>query len=255
MTKRFPLLLLLAPLVLVGCSSPPPAPTPALLQARAAYDAAKEDPDVLRYAARDLEQAETTLDRAAAVKDVKDMNSLAYVASTEVKVAEAKAQRSVAEAKIEELSAVKDRVQLEVREAELDASRRQLAQREAELEELKAEQTARGMVITLGNVLFATGRSELLPGAMDSIDRLAAYLTSAPRKTVRIEGHTDNTGSEQTNQRLSRERAEAVRNALMARGIDGQRITAAGLASSRPVASNATAEGRQQNRRVEIIIQ
>lgn len=255
MTQRTVAFFALVSLTLAGCASKPPEPTPALQDARAAYALAKEDPDVLRYAARDLEQAQATLERAAGVKDVKDMNSLAYVASAEVQLAEAKAQRNVAEAKIEELSAVKSRVQLEVREAELAASRQQLAQRDAELEALKAEQTSRGMVITLGNVLFATGRSELLPGAMDSIDRLAAYLASEPRKTVRIEGHTDNTGSEQTNQRLSQERAEAVRNSLVARAIDPQRITAIGLASSRPVASNATAEGRQQNRRVEIIIQ
>jgi outer membrane protein OmpA-like peptidoglycan-associated protein len=247
MTTQNRILFAVLAAVLTSCASMPET-TPELDAARAAYSAAKDNAEVLRYAGRDLEAAQATLERAAAAETIEDMNSLAYVASSEVELAEAKAQRQVAEAKVRELSQVKNRVQLEVREAELQASRAQLAA-------LQAKQTDRGMVVTLGSVLFATGQSELLPGALETIDRLADYLDRNQDKTVLIEGHTDSTGSDTTNLRLSQERANAVRMALMAEGIGARRVAATGLGSSRPVAPNTTAEGRQQNRRVEIVIQ
>ena len=231
----------------VGCATMP-EPTQQLEAAQSAYNRAKENPEVLRHAARDLEAADEALARAVAATNVDDMNSLAYVANSKVQLAEAKAQRQVAAAKTAELSRVKNRVQLEVRDAELQASRAQLAA-------LQAKETERGTVVTLGSVLFATGRSELLPGALQSVDRLADYLASNERKTVLIEGHTDSTGSDETNLRLSQDRADAVRMALTAEGIAAKRIVATGLSSTRPVASNDTAAGRQQNRRVEIVIQ
>ena len=94
-----------------------------------------------------------------------------------------------------------------------------------------------------------------MPGAQRAVDRLARYLEDNPGKTVLIEGHTDSTGSDTTNLRLSQERADAVRMALITRGIGASRIAATGLGSSSPVAPNTTPEGRQQNRRVEIVIQ
>lgn len=248
MVKTNPTLVaVLALALLAGCASTPES-TPALEEAQAAFTRAKDDARVLKYAARDLDKAEKTLERAASAENVEDMNSLAYVASSEVQLAEAKARRSFAEAKIEALGKVKNEIQLQVREAELAESQAQLAA-------LQARQTERGAVITLGSVLFATGKSELLPGAMQTVDRLAEYLQGNPGKTVLIEGHTDSTGSDATNLRLSQDRADSVRMALLSRGIDPERIVATGLGSSRPVATNATPEGRQQNRRVEIIIQ
>jgi outer membrane protein OmpA-like peptidoglycan-associated protein len=234
-------------ILLVGCASTPD-PSPALVEAQQSYQAAKSNPDVLRYASDQLDEAEQTLQRAATSEDLVDMNSRAYVASAQVHTAQAITNQKLAEARIAELTAVRDRMQLEVRDSELASTREQLA-------ELQAKQTSRGTVVTLGSVLFATGRSELLPGAQASVDRLARYLTENAGKTALIEGHTDSTGSDTTNLRLSQDRADAVRVALMSRGIDPQRITATGLGSSQPIAPNSTAEGRQQNRRVEIIIQ
>ena len=234
-------------LFLVGCASTPD-PSPDLLAAQQAYDAAKGNPDVLRYAPDQLKEAEQVLQRASTAEELADMNSLAYVANAKVYTAQAVTSQKLAEARIDELTKVRDSLQLEVREAELASTREELA-------ELQAKQTSRGTVVTLGSVLFATGRSELLPGAQASVDRLARYLAEHSEKTALIEGHTDNTGSEATNLRLSQDRADAVRLALIAKGIDSQRITATGLASSMPVAPNSTAEGRQQNRRVEIVIQ
>ena len=132
-----------------------------------------------------------------------------------------------------------------------EAARR--AQLEAELRELQAQQTQRGLVVTLGDVLFDTGRAELRAGALRAIDRLAAFLQSNPQRRIVIEGHTDNTGGGELNLALSERRAAAVRDALLARGIESERVIARGLGESYPLATNDTAVGRQQNRRVEIV--
>ncbi|MEQ8801956.1 MAG: OmpA family protein [Haliea sp.] len=247
-----------------------------MLSVEQSYELAKNDPAIIRYASEPLERAGKTLEAALAARDAAEAESLTYVAGSQLATARAIAERRAAESSINELSKVKDRVQLEAREAELSTSASRLeearrleadARRKAEearlkeeaalqqLADMQAKQTARGMVLTLGSVLFATGRSELLPGALSSVDRLAAYLEEYQDKTVLIEGHTDSTGSDTTNLNLSQARADAVRVALMTRGIAPSRIVATGLASSQPVASNDTPAGRQQNRRVEIVIQ
>ena len=247
MNNTFKIAALCLVVAISGCASAP-EPSTALLEAQQVFQRAKSNPDVLRYSADQLNEAEQTLRRADTADSLVDMNSLAYVANAQVQTAEAIARQRAAEAKTKELMLIRDRVRLESREAELATTRQELA-------ELQAKKTARGTVVTLGSVLFATGRSELLPGAQGSIDRLARYLAENPDNTVLIEGHTDSTGSDTTNLRLSQDRADAVRMALIAEGISANRITAKGLGSSRPVAPNTSAEGRQQNRRVEIVIQ
>jgi outer membrane protein OmpA-like peptidoglycan-associated protein len=125
----------------------------------------------------------------------------------------------------------------------------------SELQELQAKQTPHGMVVTLGDVLFDVGKATLKPGAARAIDRLAEFLKQHGERKVRIEGFTDSTGSEETNQRLSEQRANAVRSALLERGVAPERIEAVGFGQGFPVATNDTQAGRQQNRRVEIVIQ
>jgi outer membrane protein OmpA-like peptidoglycan-associated protein len=247
MSNKFRAAALCVVIFAAGCASPPD-PSPSLREAQQAYQRARSNPEVLRFAAGQIDEAEQTLRRADAAENLVEMNSLAYVANAQVQTAEAIARQGVAEAKIKELALVRDRVMLENRDAELASARQELAA-------LQAKQTARGAVVTLGSVLFATGRAELLPGAQSAVDRLARYLSENTGKTVLIEGHTDSTGSDTTNLRLSQDRADAVRVALISRGINGNRITATGLGSSSPVAPNSTPEGRQQNRRVEIVIQ
>jgi outer membrane protein OmpA-like peptidoglycan-associated protein len=122
-----------------------------------------------------------------------------------------------------------------------------------ELEGLQARQTDRGMVLTLGDVLFNSGRSELRPAATRTVERLADFLQQRPKLSVLIEGHTDNVGDDAYNANLSQQRADAVRSALAARGIDSQRVRSHGLGEAYPSASNDSAGGRQQNRRVEIV--
>ena len=124
----------------------------------------------------------------------------------------------------------------------------------ADLATLQAKQTDRGVVVTLGDVLFASGKSELQGSADRSIDTLANFLKSHPERTVRVEGFTDGIGGTAINQGLSERRASSVADALTRRGIDSQRIRAEGYGQSYPVASNATSTGRQGNRRVEVVI-
>ena len=123
-----------------------------------------------------------------------------------------------------------------------------------QIEELNARETDRGLVVTLGDVLFATGKSNLMGGAGQNLDKLAAFLGEYPDRTVLIEGHTDNVGSDESNHFLSQQRAESVKSYLVNRGVQASRINTVGLGESSPVASNDTATGRQQNRRVEVVI-
>lgn len=138
--------------------------------------------------------------------------------------------------------------------AQMATARARTTSLEEQLAELKARQTPRGMVLTLGDMLFDTGRAELNPGASRSIDQLAAFLTENTGRSVTVEGYTDSLGSDSLNQVLSERRAIAVKNALLDRGIVAARVSARGFGEASPVASNDTAAGRQQNRRVEIVI-
>src|SRR5438105_3421012 len=122
-----------------------------------------------------------------------------------------------------------------------------------ELEQLAAKQTDHGMVVSLQDVLFDTGQATLRSGAQARLDQLAAVLRNYPERRVLVEGFTDSTGSEQSNLALSQARAEAVRTALIMKGVAANRIDVRGYGESRPIASNATAAGRQQNRRVEVV--
>jgi outer membrane protein OmpA-like peptidoglycan-associated protein len=123
-----------------------------------------------------------------------------------------------------------------------------------QLAELQAKVTDRGLVITLGDVLFASGTAELNSGGNNHLGKLAGFLNKYPDRTTLIEGYTDSVGSNDYNQGLSQRRAEAVKSYLVAQGIDASRVTASGKGESNPVGNNASVTGRQQNRRVEVII-
>jgi outer membrane protein OmpA-like peptidoglycan-associated protein len=150
-------------------------------------------------------------------------------------------------------------------QAELDKARQELAQRDAEARRLKMQQelsrvattksTERGLIVTLSSgILFDTGKMALKPGAKKTLTRIADQIKPDDSVRVTVEGHTDSVGTEEKNQQLSEKRANAVRDFLVSAGVAADRITATGLGETNPVATNKTAAGRQQNRRVELII-
>ena len=215
-----------------------------LLDAEAFYSSTKQNENVLRYAPNELQRAEQALQQAAVAETDGDMTSLAYVGETRTRTALAIAERKAARAKLAELSKTKEAARLQARDMEVEQLRR----------ELQAVSTDRGMVITLGDVLFSTGSAVLQPGAMNTIERLAMFMAEYPTRTVVIEGYTDDVGTEAFNLGLSERRAASVRNALVDAGVSPERVTTVGYGEAKPVASNSTAEGRQMNRRVEIVI-
>jgi outer membrane protein OmpA-like peptidoglycan-associated protein len=197
-------------------------------------------------------------DRKLADKDFKE-SQLDALKATKSTVEQTKAEAEKTKAQLESEKRALDtekkaRAEAEKRSAEAE---KKLAAAMASLQEIaKVKEEARGMVITLsGAVLFATGKSTLLPIAQEKINEVAKALKDQGYKSLLVEGHTDAQGSAEKNQVLSQQRAEAVRSQLMSQGIPSEKIRAQGIGSSRPVADNSSAEGRANNRRVEIIVE
>jgi len=280
--RLFPLSLI-AIAVLAACST---APTQQLIEARSSYAAAQNDPQVVKFAEPELRQAGAQLNAAELSATNGDseaqIDHLAYVAKQRVTIAQETARQKSAELSAAGAAAEREKMRLDARTVEADtatraaaasglaaeASQRQseLSQRqadaanahsqqlEAQLKELDAKKTERGIVITLGDVLFDTNKSDLKAGGMRNVQKLADVLKEYPERNVLVEGFTDSTGSSEYNQDLSDRRARAVRTALQDTGVSRERISNRGYGKTFPVADNATAEGRQLNRRVEIIV-
>ena len=271
--------LALAAVVLVAACGSAPRNNAALDDARATYQLAAGDAQVVRSAPLELRKAQEALQRGEAAlradESVEAVNHYAYLAKRRSEVAREAAKVTEAEKAVADASTRRQAIVAEAERANAENARRLAEQRlaiaqasqtqaalasararslEQQLAEMKARQTERGMVLTLGDVLFDTGRAQLKPGAMRTLDQLATFLRENPQRTVEIEGYTDSVGSEDMNQALSERRANAVKSALMDRGIAINRIAARGFGEMNPVASNDTAAGRQQNRRVEVVI-
>lgn len=242
--------------VLVGCGGSGKK-LDALEEARAAYLNASGNETVVRHAVDDLDQAKLALKRADKLwKDGESgvaLNHNIYLVNQRVRIAELVSRRNEDTRKLEDMKVQRQQVQLDLRSAEIDAARRETEALQAQLKELQAESTERGMVLTLGDVLFDSGEATLKPGAMRTIDKIADFMHEYPDHTVVVEGHTDSMGDEQFNQKLSENRAFAVRSGLQQRGIASHRVSTRGYGESLPIASNDTTAGRQENRRVEVI--
>lgn len=256
-------------LLMAGCASAPKR-VAELDQAHSDVEALAADPLAQQAASEELSTARKSLESAdVALKDGKreDVLHYSYLASQQAqtgqeRISEARARQDVAKGEAE-----RNRVLLESRTQEAEAAKAAAAQQaqqanaareEAEaaqrqLADLQAKQTERGMVLTLGDVLFDTDRATLKPGASSIVDRVATFLKDNEGTKVIVEGHTDSRGSDEYNQQLSERRAESVADALAFRGIDRSRVEPVGRGKTLPVASNATAAGQQQNRRVELI--
>ena len=139
-------------------------------------------------------------------------------------------------------------------QASAEQDKASLAALQAQMDELHAKKTARGMVITLGDVLFDSGKATLKSGGERDVQRLADFMQRYPERKVLIEGYTDSTGGSSYNQTLSEQRASAVSNALINLGVSADRVSTKGYGKAYPVASNNNVAGRQLNRRVEIVL-
>lgn len=186
--------------------------------------------------------------------EVERQQVLLDVRRSEADLSEARAQTALQEAQSERALAIEARQSAdEARKSALEASQMadQLAKR---VNELEARPTDRGLVLTLGDVLFEFGKSTMHSGGMKSMDDLASFLMEYPERNILIEGFTDNIGSEAFNLELSKSRANSVKSELINRRIAANRINTTGYGFQYPVANNSTEAGRQQNRRVEIVI-
>jgi outer membrane protein OmpA-like peptidoglycan-associated protein len=243
-------------LALAGCASTPPH-SEQVEQARAAIQTLGQDPLAQQAAASDLQAAQASLRRAEdAMQERKPQESidhLGYLALRHAEAGEARVRAARARDELSHAQLERTRILMAARQQETESAKAQLARTQQQLADLQAKQTERGPVVTLGDVLFDTGRATLKPGADLSLDRLASYLKGNPQTRILIEGHTDSTGSADFNQALSERRAEAVANALIERGVPADALRTLGRGEDYPVASNQSAAGRQQNRRVEIV--
>jgi outer membrane protein OmpA-like peptidoglycan-associated protein len=290
--KNFtPALFVLAAFV-AACSSAPTS-TSLLEQSRSDFIAAQNNPRVSTYAPLEFKQASDALEQANAAASRKEsagkVDKLAYLARQKIATAQEVARQKAAEAEITGAGQQRDQLRLAQRTQEADqakiaaqeaqrqaqvaqsqaqaaqmqagnaeaatrSAQARSAQLEAQLADLAAKKTERGMVVTLGDVLFGTDQSRLTPEGMRTARKLADVLTNNPQRTALIEGFTDSTGSSAHNLELSQRRAEAVRNALTEMGIARERSAARGYGAAYPVAGNDSATDRALNRRVEIVL-
>jgi len=253
-----------------GCAGQRPA---SLDRAQSSLTQAQQNPAVAQYASAQLSEAQATLTEAerawADENDREETSHLAYLTEQKARIAVAVAQQKAAENEAQRLSSQREdiRVNARTREADLAHAQAEAATDQAvaatarsqaleqELAALKASDTERGLVMTLQEgVLFEYNKAELKSGAMRSLEPLITFLREHPDRTLLIEGHTDSTGSDSYNLDLSQQRAEAVRGFLASNGINADRVSARGYGESYPVTTNTTEAGRQQNRRVEVVI-
>lgn len=210
-------------------------------------------------AARDLQAAQVAdADKAkkSLAKTKAELEEEKRKADAERKQAEAERKASQAELAKKDQEVNKTKKQLEEEQKKRQETEKRLSAAMASLAEVaKIKEEKRGVVITIsGEVLFASGKYELLPIAQSKLDDVAKALKEQGFKAILVEGHTDSRGTAKKNEELSFQRADAVRSYLVSRGIPSDKIKAMGIGPARPIASNDTAEGRANNRRVELIV-
>lgn len=264
--------------ILLNCGGTPDK-NPLLVEAKSNFQQAENDSMVVTKAPVALKEAEEELEiseklwQEKAEKELVDHH--AYIAKQKVAIAYETAELNAAQDEVERAEAERQRVLIQARKAEAEAAEQRAqealtearkeraaaeeARRRAEelaerVNELEAQQTERGLVLTLGDVLFDFDKATLKPGGNRAVNELTNFLQEYPERNVMIEGFTDNIGSESYNRDLSQRRANAVRRALLSNGISRSRIQTRGYGEQYPVAGNTTEAGRQRNRRVEVII-
>jgi outer membrane protein OmpA-like peptidoglycan-associated protein len=279
MKKLILLLIPFASVLLITACGGPPANNPLLDTARSEFQTAEKDSSIVLFAPVALKEAEEELMRSMTLWEAKADKVLiehhAYLATQKTAIARETANLNLAQLEIERAEPERQQVLINIRrsdavraearanaaleEAQRERSEAERARQRAEeltqrVNELEAERTERGLVLTLGDVLFDFDQAGLKPGAMRTVENLSNFMKEYPERKIMIEGFTDSIGSDWYNEDLSRKRADSVRQALLDRGIEGNRIQIVGYGKRFTVASNQTEAGRQQNRRVEVII-
>ncbi|QIL84119.1 OmpA family protein [Diaphorobacter sp. HDW4A] len=268
--------------VLAACASRN-APLEPLQKARAAVSTAMNNAQVVQLAPLELKSATDTLSQAdnawTKEADTAEATHLSNLALQRAQIAENVARTRQLDADIRQagVDAERQRLQGDAARANSQADQaraaaaasataaQQAQQRAADsdakvqalqkqLNDLQAQQTERGLLVTLGDVLFEFGKADLTAQAAPRLDKLADFLREFPKRKLLIEGYTDSVGTDAINQTLSQRRAESVQQALVSRGITADRITTQGYGKAFPVADNTSPEGRAMNRRVEIVI-
>lgn len=255
--------------VLSACSATPER-NETLERARTLVQQVESSPRA-GIAAADIANARTSLDAANRLAEsrtrMSDMEFEATNAALSAQIANEKILTAEANEAVANGTAQRQAVLIQARERDVqkstvqavDARRQATASQvradslETELADLRLKKTERGLVLTLGDVMFDSGQSSLNPGAYATLDRLATALRQESERKVLIEGHTDNVGSSENNHGLSERRAQSVQMGLMQRGVERSQITALGKGEDYPIAGNETPAGRQSNRRVEMI--
>lgn len=255
-------------LILGGCASAPKTPEGAVI-AREKLTQLQSDPALASKVSVAIRNADTAVKEAEIPRKDKALSDhLVFVAGREVDVAWAQAKTRQLEDQRAGLTEQRNTERLDSRTREADQAKdaaerarmdADMAREDSEalrrqVAELNAKETERGLVVTLGDMLFETGNSQLKGNAAENLAKLSSFLKAYPERTLMIEGHTDNVGSEDSNLSLSQRRAESVRTYLLEQGVSSNRLGAYGKGESSPVASNDSTSGRALNRRVEVII-
>jgi len=228
------------------------------LEAEAAARAQRDKQEQEAIAAAQARRQQADAEAAA-------LRAQAESAAQQAQAANAAAQQAHAQAEQANVQAQQAQAAAQSAQAQLEETRRQLAASDAETRRLRIQNELsriattrseqRGLIVTLnGGILFDTGKTALKPGAKSTLSKIAKQLQTDPSLKIAVEGHTDNVGGTAMNQTLSEKRANAVRDYLVSAGISGDHITADGKGEESPIATNKTAAGRQQNRRVELVI-
>ncbi|MGH9675703.1 MAG: OmpA family protein, partial [Candidatus Acidiferrum sp.] len=236
----------------------------AAAEKKAALDReAKARADAEAESKRRQEADQARLDAEKAKAEAEQMKQEAEKAAAAAKEQQLAAQAAAEQAARDKAAALD---QQRAAEAETEKARQAAAQAEAEKAQLRAQllsqlnsilqtrDSARGLIVNMSDVLFDTGSATLKPGAREKLAKISGILLAHPGLSLEIEGHTDSVGSDEFNQQLSERRADAVRDFLAEQGVPGSAITAKGFGKTQPVASNDTPEGRQRNRRVELVV-
>lgn len=247
--------------LMTACASTPKAPKGSA-EVRSKLTQLQNDPQLATRAPVALKEAERAVVEAEKPTKSKGLaEHRVLIADRKVDTAQAQAQAYLLEDQRKSIGEQTAIARLDSRTQEVDAAKQEAgaAKQQAEdlqrqIAELNAKQTERGLIVTLGDLLFETGRATLKGGAPENLNKLSAFLVKYPNRSVIIEGHTDSVGSESANFQLSQRRADAVKTFLLNQGVAGNRIVATGKGEGSPVADNETANGRQLNRRVEVII-